>query len=127
MSAQIRYAQVYQLSLQLVCISDRWDQKLKSRRTDLSLRLMEATTALVLLLAEEIDSGEHPAQSKFLERANIKVSVAAALIDVSGVLHLVSPAELQKARAVIRKLRRHLFVLQSPNELIAPKCHAQAG
>ena len=128
MCVQIRFAQIYQLSLQLVCIADRWHQRSKNRRVDLSERLLDATTTLMLIFAEHMDGGSSTQQRSQFEQARIKIGLAATLIDMSGVLHLVSPVELQKARAVIRKLRHHLFALQNPTKHISQGVHhAQAS
>ena len=52
----------------------------------------------MVIFAEHMDGGSSTHQRSQFERARIKIGLAATLIDMSGVLHLVSPVELQ-ARA----------------------------
>jgi len=111
MSTQIHFAEIYQLSLQLVCLADRWSHDASERRQDVRGLLMGAATTAVLLLAKGVGESTPEGRRALLRRADHCAIEVSSLIDVSGVLHLMAPTELQRARTVTRCLRERITAL----------------
>ncbi|MEE2788116.1 MAG: hypothetical protein VX589_12305 [Myxococcota bacterium] len=113
---KLETAEMYQLALQLVCTIDGWAGKMRARRPDIEVEFQQSLLSLLTMLSKARHLHADVDRDAHFTRTHDRLHHLAALIDMTGALHLMAPSHVQSARKTLNQLKSRCIAAVLPLE-----------